>query len=109
MCADICVRLMLGDYAPSLALWYALEPLLQSATLRLFGASDVGSGEHEEEQRRAILATDEVRDATAFFAWATDSLLSSPPRSPEELGRLQSRARAIAPSFDRPTRPRPGE
>ena len=105
VCADSCIRIIVGDFAPGPCIEYALEPLLQSISTRLFGVADVGSGAHEDERLRAILAADELRGAIAFLAWASDSLRPAPPGSADELARLYARASVLAPPPEGPPPP----
>jgi hypothetical protein len=98
ICADVCIRLLVdSEYRPGLAVEYALEPVIQQASERLFGFSQVGEGPDEERQLEAILAESDVSLAVEFIMWATDFLAERPAPSEDDLEMVQQRAVVLAP------------
>jgi hypothetical protein len=104
ICADVSIRVLADDnYNAAPAIEYAIEPMLQRATERIFGVSQVGSGEREREETEAILKDWYVSEAIEFLSWATDylSTRSAPSHSDLELVRQRARVLAVKDS-DRP-------
>lgn len=96
ICADVSIRVIVDDeYDAGPAIEYALEPTLQRATEHIFGISQVGSGERENEQTEAILEDLHVSEAIDFVSWATDYLSTRPAPSPDDLERVGRRARVL--------------
>jgi len=60
---DMALRTAVSDDSPGYGIEYALDPVMATATERLYGVSQVGSGPDEEAQVQAILAEPDVRAA----------------------------------------------
>ena len=98
ICADVCIRTLAdGEYSPGLAIEYALEPILQAASERLFGVSQVGDGPNEDRQLEVILAETSVSQAVDFIQWATNFLTERPSPSEDDLDLVGRRAVVLAP------------
>jgi hypothetical protein len=98
ICADACVRVLVEDsYTAGVAIEYALEPVVSTASQRLFGVSQVGSGDQEERQIRTILADPAVVAAAEYLRWAIATLAERPAPTAEELALVRARFHALAP------------
>jgi hypothetical protein len=98
ICGDVPIRLLVdGDYRAGGAIWYALEPVLQHATERLFGVLQVGDGPDENHQRQAIMAEPDVARAVDFVRWAVDLLTGGAAPNGADLISLRQRAAVLRP------------
>jgi hypothetical protein len=98
ICVDLSVRVIVDPrYEAGTGLEYALEPIVQNTTERLFGVSQVGSGPDEDAQMQAVMNSPEVSSALDFCTWAIDFLASRPTLTEDDLAELTNRAAAIAP------------
>lgn len=98
ICADTAIRVIVEPgFRAGPVIEYALEPILHATTERLFGVSQVGSGNAEETQLAAVLRDDQVSEAFAFCRWAIDILLRTPEPNDEVTHALCSRAAALLP------------
>jgi hypothetical protein len=98
ICADVCMRVLADPgYDAGPAIEYALEPIVTTATQELFGVSQVGSGDQEEAQIRAIVAHPRVAAAITFCRWATDFLHERPSPTEEDLAAVARNAAALTP------------
>jgi hypothetical protein len=98
ICADATIRTLVD---PSLtagrAIWYALEPVLQHATERLFGVLQVGSGPDEYRQIESVMSEPDVSAATDFVRWAVNFLEGRPAPAAEDLELMGQRAMVLRP------------
>lgn len=98
ICADVCIRILVESaYKAGVAIEYALEPTVNTASEELFGVSQVGSGEHEDQQSDQLLRHPSVVDAVAFVRWAVEYLGPRPSLSADDLNALRARARVLTP------------
>jgi hypothetical protein len=98
ICADVCIRVLVDSgYDPGPAIEYPLEPIMAAATQELFGVSQVGSGDQEEAQIRAIMAHPRVAAAITFCQWATEFLHERPLPTQEDLAAVARNAAALTP------------
>lgn len=78
ICADVSVRVQLDPtFEVGSSIEYALEPVLQHTSNRLFGVSQVGSGEAETSEIEALLAQDSVASAVHYCRFAIETLKST--------------------------------
>ena len=79
------------------AVEYALEPVMQAVTEELFGVSQVGGGDQEEAEIRAIVAHPRVAGAIGFCRWASDFLYQRPSPGEDDLASVARAAAALTP------------
>lgn len=97
ICADIGIRVLVDkNYKAGPAIEYALEPALSAASEELYGVSQLGTSDEEEEQIRVLLRHRKVAAALEFVRWATDYLQDRPEPAEEDLALVSSRATALA-------------
>jgi hypothetical protein len=97
ICADVAIRVLVDEaYRAGPAIEYALEPVLSAASEELFGVSQLGTSDEEEEQVRLLLRHREVAAALEFVRWATAFLQDRPLPAEEDLAIVGSRAAALA-------------
>lgn len=98
ICADVGVRVLVDqDYEAGPAIEYALEPVISAASEELYGVSQVGASDEEEEQVGILLQHRKVAAALEFCWWATGFLRERPSPTEEDLALVSSRASALAP------------
>jgi hypothetical protein len=98
ICVDIGIRVMVDeDYQAGSGIEYALEPVMQSTTERLYGVSQLGSGPDEDAQTEAILNEQDARAALGFCDWAIGLLTERSTLTQADLAELTSRATVLAP------------
>jgi hypothetical protein len=98
ICGDVGIRVLADPgYRPGGAIWYALEPVLQYATERLFGVLQTGSGPGEDRQTEAVMAQPEVAEAADFLRWAVDHLAGRPALASTDLNTIRQRALVLRP------------
>jgi hypothetical protein len=102
ICVDLAIRVVTDpDYQAGTGIEYALEPIVQQATERVHGVTQVGGGPDEEAQVAAVLAEPDVTAALDFARWAADHLAANPTPSAADLAELARRAGVLAPQPDR--------
>lgn len=84
-------------YKAGPAIEYALEPVVSSVSSQLFGVSQVGSGEQEEDQIRVLLEHPVLAAATDFLRWAVSMLRERPLPTRDDLDLVRSRSSVLAP------------
>jgi hypothetical protein len=98
ICAGVCMRVLVDPgYDAGPAIEYALEPVMCAATEELFGVSQVGSGDQEEAQIRAIVGHPRVAGAIEFCRWASDFLYQRPSPTGDDLAAVGRAAAALTP------------
>lgn len=98
ICADVCMRVLVDPgYDAGPAIEYALEPVVSTATQELFGVSQVGGGDQEEEQVRTVMGHPRVAEAIGFCRWAADFLGERPSPAGNDLSRVGTNAAALRP------------
>jgi hypothetical protein len=98
ICVDCGVRVAVEDgFAAGICVEYALEPVTETVSERLFGFSQVGSGDEEEAQMRRLVADDRFRRAVEFCHWAIGRLAVRSEPASADLDELTARAAALAP------------
>jgi hypothetical protein len=98
ICAGVCMRVLAEpgfDAGPVIE--YAPEPVVNAATEELTGVSQVGSGDEEEAQVRAIMSHPRVARAAGFCRWAADFLGERPSPGADDLCLLGQNAAALTP------------
>ncbi|MBB5960653.1 hypothetical protein FHS29_007281 [Saccharothrix tamanrassetensis] len=98
ICVDLAIRVIADpDHEPGTGIEYALEPIVQKATERVHGVTEVGSGPDEDAQVAAVLAEPDVAAALDFVTWATGHLAGRPDPTDADLAELDRRAGVLAP------------
>ena len=98
ICADVCMRVLVDPgYDAGPAIGYALEPVVATATQALFGVSQVGSGDQEEAQVKAVVAHPRAAQAIRFCRWASDYLHARPSPIEDDLAAVVTTAAALTP------------
>lgn len=98
ICGDVALRTAIGhDGPPGYAIEYALDPIVTTATERLFGVSQLGSGPDEDAGIRAILAEPDVQAAVEAARSAIAYLAAHPAPSGDDLATVARQATAISP------------
>lgn len=98
ICADIAIRVIADpQYAAGSGIEYALEPIVQHATERVHGVSQLGSGPDENDQMDKVLRQPDVVEALAFCSWAVDFLNGGDALTDAGIVELTNRAAALAP------------
>lgn len=98
ICADVCMRVLVDPgYDAGPAVHYALEPVMQAVTEELFGVSQVGGGDQEEAQVRAVVGHPRVSGALEFCLWASDFLYQRPSPTEDDLAAVERAAAALTP------------
>jgi len=97
ICADVGIRVLVDrGYDAGPAIEYALEPVISAASEDLYGVSQLGTSDEEEEQVRGLLQHRKVTAALEFCRWATDFLQDRPSPAEEDLTLISSRASVLA-------------
>ena len=98
ICADICLRVIVDDtYEAGPAVEYALEPTMAYATEQLYGVSQLGSSDKEDQQTNALLRHPSVRSAIDYCRWATNVLWRQSPPPHPLMDEVAKRAGALLP------------
>jgi hypothetical protein len=98
ICADVGIRVLVDQgYDAAPAIEYALEPVVSAATEELYGVSQLGTSDDEEEQVRALMEHHKVMAALEFCRWATGFLRARLSPTEDDLQKLSSRASVLAP------------
>jgi hypothetical protein len=98
ICADVSIRVQVDHgYDAGLAIEYALEPVISAASETLYGVSQIGTSDQEQEQIRVLLQHPKVVAALEFCHWATGFLNGRPSPVEDDLALLSSRASALQP------------
>lgn len=98
ICADISVRVIADpQFAAGPGIEYALEPIVQRATAKLHGVSQLGSGPEEDSQMEAVLRRSDVTAALSFCSWAVDFLGDRPKLTKDDFAELTGRAIVLMP------------
>lgn len=97
-CADVCMRVLADPgYDAGPAIEYALDPVVSMATQELFGVSQVGGGDQEEAQIRAVMGHPRVAEAIRFCRWASDFLGERASPTADDLSRVERNAAVLTP------------
>ena len=98
ICGDVALRTAVGrDGPPGYAVEYALDPAMITATERLFGVSQLGSGPDEDAGVRAVLAEPDVRAAVDACRAAIAYLSGHPTPTEDDLTVVLQETAAISP------------
>jgi len=97
ICADVSIRILVESYDPGPAIWFALEPLISVVSEELYGVSQIGASDEEEEQVRVLLQQRKVAEALEFLRWATEFLQGHSSPTDDDLALVRSRASALSP------------
>jgi hypothetical protein len=98
ICGDVALRTAVGrDGPPGYAVEYALDPAVTTATERLFGVSQLGSGPDEDAGVRAVLAEPDVRAAVDGCRAAIALLAEHPAPGDDDLAAVQRHLAVISP------------
>lgn len=98
ICGDVALRTAIGqDGPPGYAIEYALDPIVVTATERLFGVSQLGSGPEEDAGVRAILAEPEVQAAVEATRSAIAHMAAHPAPTDDDLANVIQQLTAISP------------
>lgn len=98
ICVDVGIRVITDpDYQAGTAIEYALEPIVQQATERLFGVTQLGGGPEEDTQMAAILREADVNAALGFCSWVLGFLTERPTLTEPDLAELTNRASTLTP------------
>lgn len=98
ICGDVALRTAIGQDGPAgYAIEYVLDPMVITATERLFGVSQLGSGPDEDAGVRAILAEPDVRAAVDACRAAIAHLAAHPAPGDDDLATVERQLVAISP------------
>jgi hypothetical protein len=98
ICADVSIRVLVDQgYDAGPAIEYALQPVISAASETLYGVSQLGASDQEQEQVRMLLQHPKVVGALKFCRWATEFLKGRPSPIEHDLALLSSRASALQP------------
>jgi hypothetical protein len=98
ICGDVALRTAIGDGGPpGYAVEYALDPMMITATERLFGVSQLGSGPDEDAGVRAVLAEPDVQAAVDACRTAIAHLAAHPAPTDDDLATVAQQLTALSP------------
>lgn len=94
ICIDCSLRVAIDeDFEAGPCVEYALQPVTEAASERLFGVSQIGSGPDELPMTRLLLNDARVEAATSFCHGAIEQLSTHPEPTADLLDDLIARAR----------------
>jgi hypothetical protein len=98
ICVGTSIRVIADPgFKAGMSIEYALEPILQQATERLYDVTQLGSGPDEDTQTDTILREPDVSRALDFCSWAVAFLAERTTPSEADLSELTNHATALTP------------
>jgi hypothetical protein len=98
ICGDLALRTAVSqDGGPGYGIEYALDPVVTTATERLYGVSQVGSGPDEDAQMLAVLAEPDVRAAVEACRAVVARLADRPVLTEDDLQVAEERLAPLSP------------